>query len=150
MKKQLNKELRPFWMSYLLLLALIMLGLLIPNGHDLNWPYGVFFYVPFIFFGVYLYGLVLGISVQRKMRNTTKTILITTVIHLIFTTLLLLPPCLGGIITNGILYHDVSFLFPTIGSTLLFFIGSLITKKLQQRRLKSIDAASKEYNEEGA
>lgn len=150
MKKQIVKESRPFWISYILLLALTVLGFLIPKDNDLIWPHFFFFYLPFLLCGIYLYGLLMGIWMQRKYKFSSKKIILLSVIFLFLAILLLIPTRLDGMLKNGVLYGIDFVILPAIGATLCFSVTAFITRALQQRKLKSIDVTQSKDQEGGA
>lgn len=124
---------RFFQLSYGVLLLLSIASVFISKQSDVFWIWIWLFYMPFLFFGVYLYGFVMGIVAQHRLKTTMKQLFCQAGLSFLLLLFLLLLSylCLGGSFSS---WQDLYYTFyPTLGSSLLFVLGSLLTKWMQKK-----------------
>lgn len=114
--KKLLKEYKTLWVSYLVIGGLIFIGMLIPAGADIIYLWGWLFYVPFIFGGSSLYGLLM---------------------------IILFIPCYEAVVKNGIRASWDSIMIgditPSLGCGAAYLAGASITKYFQNKSRKKAD-----------
>lgn len=136
MKNKYIYQIRAFWIIYLILLSLFVLGSLIPKDSDIIWIWIWLFCMPFTFFVIYAYGFFVGIWIQNKLKNSIRDIFFLAIVYFLLHFFLYILWGLEGILLNGFLYNmDFNF-YPTFGSTLLFMLGAFLTKWMQKRMIK--------------
>ena len=127
-------QLKMFWIIYLTLFFLSIIGgIFITSGIDIIYIWAFLFYMPFTLFLVYPYGFLMGFCIQRKLKGMVIKILLLSTIYFILVLLLLMASGISGMLTNGILYNFDIKLYPALGSTLLFALGSIIAKFKYQK-----------------
>lgn len=116
----------PFIIYYIIVLILMLLGVFLPKSTGAMWLWGWCFYIPYIFFGVYLAGFVLGMVVQKRSRiNKIYQHLLLSAIIFSVSFVAFLIPAMQSILTYGILRNAIYTIIPAIGSACLFLIGQI-------------------------
>ena len=128
MKNKYIFQIKAFWIIYVILLSLFVLGSLIPKDSDIIWIWIWLFFMPFTFFVIYAYGFFLGIWIQNKLKNNIKEISFLAIVYFILHFLLYLLWGLKGFLLNGITHNIDRYFYPAFGSTLLFILGAFIAK----------------------
>lgn len=133
MIKKFFGKFRLFWIIYFSLLFLCSLGgIFIPIDNDIIWIWACLFYLPFLLCLVYIYGFIMGIWAQSKLKGTADEIFHLSGIYFILVSVLLMVGIMKGILKNGILYDINHRFYIALGSALLFAAGAFIAK-LKQR-----------------
>ena len=134
MIKKFFRKFSLFWIIYFSLFFLSAIGGIFATK-DINIIYiWIFlFYMPFTIFLVYPYGFLMGFWIQKKSNDMALEILPLSIIYFILVLLLLMASGISGMLTNGILYNFDIKLYPALGSTLLFALGSIIAKFKYQK-----------------
>lgn len=132
-RKKTFLGIRFFQVSYSLLLFLSITSLFISKQSDVIWIWIWLFYMPFIFFGAYLYGFVMGILTQFRIRSTIKQLFCQAGIYFVLSLFLTLLSYLSFAESFDFLRDPYYTFYPAIGSSLLFIVGSLLTKWIQKK-----------------
>lgn len=130
---------KPLWISFIILLVVNMSTLLIPQDSDAVWLWGGLYYWPFVVFGgIYLYGLIMGIWIQRKSGGGWKQLLALGFIMFLILLAVLSIPAWRAIRLNGLrnTFYSlfVSELIPSTGCAIAYLLGASITKCIQRWR----------------
>lgn len=124
---------RFFQVSYAILFFLSITSALIPKQSDAIWIWIWLFYMPFVFFGVYLYGFIIGILTQYRLTNNVKQLFSQTGIYFLLSLFLILFSYLCFAKSFDFMRAPFYTFYPSIGSTLLYVLGSLLTKWVQTK-----------------
>lgn len=132
---------RFFQVSYSILLLLSVTCTFISKQNDIIWVWIWLFYMPFVFFGIHLYGFIMGILTQYRLKNTMKQLLLQTGIYFLLSLCLLVSSYFAFAKSFDLLENPFYNVYPALGSTLLFLVGSLITKWIQKKHSASAIAS---------
>lgn len=127
----------PFIIYYIIVLILMLLGVFLPESTGAIWLWGWCFYIPYIFFGVYLAGFVLGMVIQRRsgIKKIFQYLLMSIIVFSVSFVAFLIP-AMQSILTYGILRNAIYTIIPAIGSASLFLIGQIVGRNKQKESTK--------------
>lgn len=132
-RKKTFLGIRFFQISYAVLIFLSMTSVFISKQSDVIWLWIWLFYMPFVFFGIYLYGFIMGVLTQYQLKNTVKQLFSQTGIYFLLSLLLTLLSYLCFVKSFDFLRDPYYTFYPAIGSTLLYVLGSFLTKWVQKK-----------------
>ncbi|HCB99674.1 MAG TPA: hypothetical protein DEP42_00385 [Ruminococcaceae bacterium] len=94
---------------------------------------GCFSYIPYVYGGTYLVGILMGIHLGRKKRISKMDILFSTGIWLLLSAIYFRVP-LAGINRNTASGRLLLLWVPALGSTIAFFLSGIITLSIRRLR----------------
>lgn len=127
----------PFILYSLIVFLLMTAAVCIPSSSDLLWVWGFLFYLPYIYFGIYIMGFILGLSVQK--RSNAKTVKVPFMLSLtafLITLSNLLIPAWKSIASYSLYRNLIYTIYPAMGSSVLFFIAQIIKLHRQKSVIK--------------
>lgn len=135
MLKVLYHHFLPLTIYFITLITLMMIGLFTPYSSDIFYLWYFGFYWIFYHVAVYVTSFFIGIITQkRNIYNKPRYLLLISLIFFILNTFALLIPILKNIIESTYRNYDFEtllyFTFISFISTLTFFLGLLLGKKL--------------------
>lgn len=127
----------PVIIYYIIVLILMLLGVFLPESTGAIWLWGWGFYIPYIFFGVYLAGFVLGVVIQRRsgIKKISQYLLMSIIVFSVSFVAFLIP-AMQSILIYGILSNAIYTIIPAIGSASLFLIGQIVGRNKQKESTK--------------
>lgn len=127
----------PFIIYYIIVLILMLLGVFLPESTGAIWLWGWCFYIPYIFFGVYLAGFVLGVVIQRRsgIKKISQYLLMSIIVFSVSFVAFLIP-AIQSILIYGILRNAIYTIIPAIGSASLFLIGQIVGRYKKKESTK--------------
>ncbi len=132
-RKKTFLGIRFFQVSYSLFLFLSITSIFISKQSDVIWIWIWLFYMPFVFFGFYFYGFAMGILTQFRLKSTVKQLFSQAGIYFLLSLLLTLLSYLCFAESFDFLRDPFYTFYPANGSSLLFIVGSLLTKWIQKK-----------------
>lgn len=113
----------PFIFYSLIVFLLMIIAVCIPSSSDVLWVWGFFFYLPYIYFGIYIMGFILGLYVQK--RSNTKTVNVQFILSLIaflITLFNLLIPAWKSIINYSLHRNLIYTIYPAMRFSVFFLL----------------------------
>lgn len=137
MIKKIFSWMIPFYIYSLIVFCFMIICVFTPNSTDIKWLLGWGFYIPYIFIGIHITSFVLGRFIQKRSNTSKGSIrFMLTIISFVITLLNLLIPAYDSIKVYGFQRNFIYTFLPTIGSSILFWIGQAIELHKQQQKNK--------------